>query len=139
MRADALLERLERVRQTGSGNWVARCPSHDDKNPSMTIREADDGRVLIHCFTGCTPEAILGAVGLTFDALFPEKPIDHHVKPIRKPYPAADVLECLATETLIVRLCAGDLARGETLTPEELSRLMLAGERIEAGRSMANG
>lgn len=139
MKADALLSRLERVKQSGSGNWIARCPAHADKNPSMTIREADDGRVLIHCFTGCTPEEILSAVGLSFDALFPDKPIDHRVKPIRKPYPAADVLECLALEALIVQQCAGDIARGETLSGETVARVRLASERIEAGRSLANG
>lgn len=139
MKADTLLQRLERVKQTGSGNWIARCPAHDDKNPSMTIREVDDGRVLIHCFTGCTPQEILGAVGLDFDALFPDKPIEDRVKPIRRPFPAADVLECLASEALIVQLCAGDIARGEPLSDTDVARVRLAGERIAAGRSLANG
>lgn len=105
----------------------------------MTIREVDDGRVLIHCFTGCTPQEILGAVGLDFDALFPDKPIEDRVKPIRRPFPAADVLECLASEALIVQLCAGDIARGEPLSDTDVARVRLAGERIAAGRSLANG
>ena len=53
---DVLLERLERVTQTPSG-WMARCPGHEDRHPSLSIREGDDGRILIHCHAGCTPDA----------------------------------------------------------------------------------
>lgn len=34
--------------------WVARCPAHDDAAPSLSIGTGDDGRVLLHCFAGCT-------------------------------------------------------------------------------------
>ena len=46
------LDLLEDVRQTGLDQWMARCPSHEDKTPSLSIREGDDGRVLLHCFAG---------------------------------------------------------------------------------------
>jgi len=44
---------------------VARCPAHDDRNPSLSV-SVKEGRVLIHCFAGCSPDAVLGAVGLTW-------------------------------------------------------------------------
>lgn len=67
----ALLARLDRVR--GSSNrWTARCPAHDDHNPSLSIRLLDDGRVLIHCHAGCGAAAVLDALGLDYDALYPE-------------------------------------------------------------------
>jgi putative DNA primase/helicase len=28
------------------GGWMARCPTHDDRKPSLSIRDADDGKVL---------------------------------------------------------------------------------------------
>lgn len=139
MRTDALLSRLGRVRRTGSGRWVARCPAHDDKNPSMTIRELDDGRVLIHCFAGCSVEEILGAIGLTFDALFPERALDHHRARERRPFPAADVLACVSAESLIVALAASDIAKGKPISDADRSRVMLAASRIEAARELANG
>lgn len=138
MKADAILSRLDKVKRTGASQWIARCPAHEDRSPSLSVRELEDSRILVHCFAGCDVESILDAVGLTFDALFPDKPIDH-AKPLRRPFPAADVLECLATEALIAQMCAGDLARGELLTDEARARLTLASERIEAGRSLANG
>lgn len=135
MSADALLSRLDRVRRTGSGTWLARCPAHEDRSPSLSIREVDDGRVLLHCFGGCSVEEVLAAVGLQFDSLFPPKPIDQ-ARPLRKPFPAADVLEALWVETMIVTLAGSRAARGESFDRE---RLMLAVERIEAGRRLANG
>jgi hypothetical protein len=65
---DEFLSRLDRVR-TRAGGWVARCPAHEDRNPSLSVRETD-GRVLVHCFAGCTVGAIVEALGLGLQDLF---------------------------------------------------------------------
>jgi len=65
---EAVLARLDGVKRTGPNSWMARCPAHDDRNPSLSI-SLKEGRVLIHCFAGCAPEAVLGAVGLTWKDL----------------------------------------------------------------------
>ncbi|HHV54502.1 MAG TPA: hypothetical protein GXX55_03515 [Firmicutes bacterium] len=62
---DVLLARLQAVRRTRRG-WLARCPGHRDQRPSLSIALADNGKVLLHCFAGCPPEAVLAAVGLTW-------------------------------------------------------------------------
>jgi hypothetical protein len=62
--AQTLLERLHDVRRTGHGRWLARCPAHKDRRSSLSVRELDDGRVLIHCFVACSAKAVLGAVAL---------------------------------------------------------------------------
>lgn len=137
MSAQDLVQRLDKVKQTGRGNWIARCPSHEDKNPSMTVRECDDGRVLLHCFAGCGVGDILGAVGLDFDAIFPPKPPEApRLAPIRKPFPAADVLEALALESKVVLIAIADAQAGN---PVNRDRLAMACERIERGRELANG
>ena len=59
--ARALLDRLERVTERGGGHYMARCPAHDDSNPSLSVREVDD-RVLVHCFAGCSAGAIVAVV-----------------------------------------------------------------------------
>src|SRR5262245_61182843 len=51
---------------------MARCPAHEDRNPSLSIGVGDDGRVLLHCWAGCTVQAILGALGLELRDLFPD-------------------------------------------------------------------
>ena len=58
---------------TASGDgWQARCPAHEDHRASLSIHAGDDGRVLLHCFAGCAPEAIVSAIGITLADLFPE-------------------------------------------------------------------
>jgi len=77
MTAEDLMPRLEAVRKSGSG-WVARCPAHDDRTPSLSIREGDDGRILLHDFGGCRLEDICTALALRLTDLFPERNPDPH-------------------------------------------------------------
>ena len=101
MSATLLLERLDKVRQTGRGSWVACCPSHADTSPSLSIRETDDGLLLVHCFAGCDVSEVLAAAGLSMDALFPAR-TTHHGKPLRRAFPAADALRAVSCEALVV-------------------------------------
>ena len=77
---DELLDRLDKVRQTGEHKYVACCPVHGDRNPSMSVSEAigDDGyrKVLVYCFA-CHAGAqdVVEALGLPMSVLF-EKPLD---------------------------------------------------------------
>jgi hypothetical protein len=68
-----VLERLEEVTESGSG-WKARCPAHDDQQPSLQIDEGDDGRCLLHCFAGCATETIVAELGLQMQDLFADRP-----------------------------------------------------------------
>lgn len=65
---------LVEARRTGAGKWQARCPAHDDRSPSLSIRAGQDGRVLVHCFAGCVLEGILSALNLTRGDLFAGPP-----------------------------------------------------------------
>jgi hypothetical protein len=47
-------------RRVGRG-WSARCPAHDDQNPSLAIRDAA-GKPLIRCHAGCSQQAVLSAL-----------------------------------------------------------------------------
>ena len=44
------------------GGWMARCPAHNDRKPSLSIRDTDDGNVLVHCHTSCEQEQVIGAL-----------------------------------------------------------------------------
>jgi hypothetical protein len=65
------LDRLSGVKAQSAGRWVARCPAHDDRTPSLSIAIENDGKVLLHCHAGCTVNAVLRAIGLSFGDLFP--------------------------------------------------------------------
>ena len=80
MDAQILLEKLEKVRASGQGRWMACCPAHEDRTPSLQITQAND-RVLIHCHAGCGGNEVLEAVGLDFSVLYPEDQNQDYVRP----------------------------------------------------------
>lgn len=129
MKIDALISQLEGVRRTGKDRWMCRCPSHGDRTQSLSVRELDDGRVLVHCFAGCDVASVLGAVGLNIEDLFPDQAPANN-KGERRPFPASDVLRALAFEASVVAIAAGALARGTQLTEVDRKRLFLAAQRI---------
>src|ERR1035441_8951471 len=73
MTAKEILTRLEGAKPESKG-WKAKCPAHDDKSPSLSITEGSDGRVLLHCYAGCTPADICSKLGLKLADLFNGKP-----------------------------------------------------------------
>lgn len=80
MTINDVLPKLKGVKRTKPGHWMARCPAHDDRSPSLSVSEAADGKVLVHCFTGCSFESIVSALGI--DRQYPRPPVPF--KPIRK-------------------------------------------------------
>ena len=48
--------------QRSGRGWIARCPAHDDRNPSFSIDEGKDGTVLVHCHSKCTQEQVISAL-----------------------------------------------------------------------------
>ena len=69
---DRVLERLEGVK-AHNGYFMALCPAHDDRNPSLSITEGDDGRVLLKCFADCIFDDVVVAIGLEAQDFFPEE------------------------------------------------------------------
>src|SRR5260370_14448095 len=51
--------------------WIARCPAHDDNTPSLSIRDANNGTVLVRCHAGCEQTDVIAA--LRSRKLWPEK------------------------------------------------------------------
>ena len=69
MDIDLILAQLEAVRATGSGRWIARCPAHNDRSPSLSIREGVRA-ILIKCWAGCPLGRICSSLGILVRDLF---------------------------------------------------------------------
>lgn len=74
------LARLEGVRPCGD-YLIARCPAHDDRTPSLSVRAGERGEAWFRCFAGCDYEAIIAALGgqpvrSSFEALRNLRPAD---------------------------------------------------------------
>jgi putative DNA primase/helicase len=65
-----ILRLLPDAHPAGRG-WKALCPAHDDHDPSLSISEAEDGRVLMKCFAGCAAVDVARALGIEMRDLFP--------------------------------------------------------------------
>ncbi|MGI0034334.1 MAG: VapE domain-containing protein [Nitrososphaera sp.] len=63
--------------QVGENKWIALCPAHEDKNPSLSI-ELNSEKWLIHCFAGCGAAEVLDAAGLSLGDLFDRPPGDNN-------------------------------------------------------------
>lgn len=71
-------------RRIGS-HWMAPCPVHDDRNPSFSIKDAEDGKVLVYCHAGCGQSAVINELrsrGLWDDASGRWRP-----SPVKNPQP----------------------------------------------------
>jgi len=126
--ADTLLARLERVRTTGPDSWVASCPAHEDRRPSLSVRQVDD-RVLVHCWAGCGALDVVAAVGLSLADLFERQPeIETPTRRRRPPLPSSRELVALLEHDLAVIDCAaGKLRRGPvTFAAADLETLVNA-------------
>lgn len=66
----ALREHDSRPQQSG-GSWAARCPAHEDHNPSLSVRQIE-GQALVHCHADCPTEDVVAALGLSMAGLFDE-------------------------------------------------------------------
>ena len=129
---ELVLRGLSGVRQRQPGQWSARCPAHDDRGPSLSVRETSDEAVLLHCFAGCTVHDITALLGLDMADLYP--PRDSRPGDSRRPprlLTAGQALELLRQEAMLTVVAASNLSRGINLTDQDRARLLTAVGRIE--------
>lgn len=119
---DLVLSRLDKVKAVGAGKWKACCPAHDDRDPSLSIREAEDGKVLLHCWAGCDTDSITAAIGLSIRDLFP----NNSQRLVRRgPSKAAQQFEAV-----IISVAIEQVRLGKQLSPTDLERFELAKRRL---------
>ena len=77
-----ILSRLDRVKELGHNKWMARCPAHADTDPSLSIRLVDNGKILLHCFSGCPVYDVVSAIGFELCDLMGDQPTHHKLNPV---------------------------------------------------------
>ena len=81
MTVQTILNRLDKVRNSGQDKWRIPCPVHNGKDFNMSIKECSDGTVLAHCFVcGADGPALCEALGLPLAEIFP--PDNNYVRPV---------------------------------------------------------
>lgn len=131
---DNILSKLEKLKGTGNGNgngkWLACCPVHEDKSPSLAIKLTGDDKTLIHCFAGCDVTEIVGALGLTLADLMPNNP---DYKKGNKPpkFNKFELFDRIAFESIILLVAIRQFLAGTTLTETDLERVIKAENTID--------
>lgn len=69
MTVDAILALLSCPKLCGEGKWRARCPAHDDRVASLSVR-AGERAALLHCFAGCPVKEVCAAIGIKHSDIF---------------------------------------------------------------------
>jgi hypothetical protein len=141
MSAETIIARLPDTQSYGKG-WRAACPNCGGKGRKLAINEADDGRILLHCFAGCDAADVVKSAGLTLADLFPvrlaaDSPLERRQRArLAREAQWGAALEMLALESMIVSIAAKDLAQRDRLSDEDLARLALAQKRIDEACSV---
>ena len=122
-----VLEQLRKLKRTGKNSWLACCPAHEDRSPSFAVKLIDDGRILMHCFGGCSTDEIIGAMGLEFSDIMPENEGFHKKSPEKRRFNAMDVLHAVRDDLQLSLIIAKDTQAGIVLDSEQslvLARLI---------------
>ena len=132
MNTQGVLDRLEHV-TGGNGKWMALCPAHKDRSPSLAINETDD-RLLLHCFAGCETRHVAAAVGLDMSDLFHQKLTSIRLtEGKRKRYE-----EVLQSERILVAVIDSAEKNERSLTAKEKNRRHLGHQRISKIEGVLN-
>lgn len=67
--ADEFLGLLSKVKRSGENRWMALCPAHNDRNPSLSVTALPD-KILVSCQAGCHIDAVLAALKVEMSDLF---------------------------------------------------------------------
>lgn len=131
MTIENLLSKLNKVRRTSNNSWMACCPAHFEKTPSLSVKD-DDGKILLHCFgQQCAVHDIVSAVGMDLQDLFPlSDGFNLQIKQKRGLFPASDVLKALEFESLVIVMIAKDMLDSGRIDTTTRDRLFTAHTRL---------
>jgi hypothetical protein len=130
---DLVSSKVGRFKSARPGRAMGRCPAHKDRRASLSLRELDDGRVLLHCFAGCEVDAVVSAMGLQMEDLFPPRPVAAGgASGERRPYSVRQLVEALQAELGVAWVLLSDLEGGKVPTDTDRRRAGLAKARCQA-------
>lgn len=126
---DLLLSKLDGVKSSGHDKWVALCPAHADKTPSLSIRQLEDSRILINCWSGCGAIDVLESIDMNFQHLMPDDAISY------RGIKGRDKAERMAIAESILEMLPLWQAKGEQFTDAQKAEVREAFLLVNGGKS----
>lgn len=139
--AEKLLARLEGVKRTGPHTWRAKCPTREDRHPSLDIRERSDGALLLIDRAGISSAGdILDAVGLSLSDLFPQGlRAPWYSKPTTPHFDYSGFRDVAREGLVTVALSLADIANGVKISPSDADYLLGLSKRLLCVLDLAGG
>lgn len=139
MTIDVILAALDKVQSKPNGKFMACCPAHDDRTPSLAVQALDDGRVLMHCFgCGATGVDVLAALGMGVGLLFPDGAINDRlmgwatIEKRRNLVTEKKKEQSESNDRVYLLSCDAFRLQGKKLTSAELEKEREAYKRVNA-------
>ena len=129
---DLVLARLDNPKPSGRDRWRCACPACGGNRSALSVGIGNDDAVLIRCWKGCDASAVVDALGLHVHELFPSNMNGSPPLKRRGMLTAGQALEVIAFECLLTWTAAFNLVNGHALTADDLGRLSIAVQRIQA-------
>ncbi len=120
-----LIERLDKVKSRRNNKWLACCPAHEDRSPSLAIKHVGD-KILLHC----SVEEVIQPLGLTLADLFPD---NREYRKVGKPpkFNKYEMFDRVVFESTILLLAIRQLWAGTPLTDSDIKRVLRAESTID--------
>lgn len=127
MDIESLLNILNGVRKRRDCYYQAKCPSHEDNDPSLSVWISDCGKINIKCWAGCDVHAIMNSLGLRVSDLYPNDP---YWKAAKQKMSQRHI-DPLQLDRTVIEIAQADIRAGKTLSLNDKARLELAIRRLE--------
>ncbi len=121
-----ILSVLTSVSRRSDDSWIACCPAHGDKRPSLSIT-VRNGKILMHCFSGCEYSEIMNAIRLSQG----KPPREHSDSKVISLASARNKVNSNSRTTEPI-ISLAELARAKRLPIDFLKELGLSDEKIDA-------
>ena len=123
MTPEQFVSSLHNVKKRGPNKWLCSCPSHADDDPSLSVTTTPTGKILLHCFAGCSALDVVQSMGLSLEDLFPDA---HQENPMafakREIIARAKQDESDDFKVTWVAIALRQMAEGKTLTVKEIEK-----------------
>ena len=131
--AEIFLSRLAKVHRLGDNRYIACCPAHDDRNPSMSISIEDD-KLLTYCHAmQCSHEDILAAVGMKIGDFYDDAGKAAYRAACAAPFEPQKSTTQEAVDRAVICIARDKLKAGNLLSLEDHARYKVAVERLKSG------
>ena len=129
-----ILSALRKVKRVGEGKWLACCPVHNDRSPSLAVTQKPDGIILIRCFgCGATGMDVCGALGIEPNALFPPTDNPRYKKQSRSGFSAWQLLNALQKDLIFLVVAANQMLKDGAFDQADVNYLTSICQRVNDG------